>query len=153
VSRRPAIPAETIRAAMERLLSGNAALTDGRLTVDNLAAEARTIRQTLYRTHKTLIDDFQARARRSESDGTTSAMALQTAQLRARLADAKRRAQDHHGSAQAHKAEAERLASKIAYLAAQNQALRGGRGGVTAIRNHAAHSTSDRPPRQVETRQ
>jgi hypothetical protein len=117
---------------MERLLAGRATLTDGRLTVDNLAAEARTTRQTLYRSHKSLIDDFQHRAKRSECDDTTDSIARRNIQLRARMVDAERRADEYYRAAQANKAEAERLASQVAYLAAQNEALRETRGRLIA---------------------
>lgn len=52
---------EDICAAMERLLAGNPAHTDGRLTKTNLATEAGVGRATLYRQHD-LIAEWTRRA-------------------------------------------------------------------------------------------
>lgn len=47
---------EEIRAAMERLLNGDAQHTDGRLTKTNLAVEAGVGRATLYRQHDLMAE-------------------------------------------------------------------------------------------------
>ncbi len=51
-----------LRAAMARLLAGQAATTDGRLTVTNLAAEAGVSRATANRA-TVLLKEFQAAVR------------------------------------------------------------------------------------------
>ncbi len=51
-----------LRAAMARLLAGQAATTDGRLTVTNLAAEAGVSRATANRA-TVLLEEFQAAVR------------------------------------------------------------------------------------------
>jgi hypothetical protein len=53
--------ADRIRAAMDRLLFGQPIHTDGRLTIANLAKEARVPRTTMNRNHSDLVVLFQER--------------------------------------------------------------------------------------------
>ncbi|SHX52568.1 Uncharacterised protein [Mycobacteroides abscessus subsp. abscessus] len=59
-------PRDQIREAMQRLLSGTAQYTDGRLTRTNLALEAGVARATLYR-HPDLIAEWACRMTKSEA--------------------------------------------------------------------------------------
>jgi uncharacterized coiled-coil protein SlyX len=50
-----------IRAAMENLIAGSPVRSDGKLTISNLAKEARLHRQRLYADHADLIAEFKTR--------------------------------------------------------------------------------------------
>src|SRR3954468_19620806 len=79
-----------LRAAMERLLAGQALHTDGRLTVKNLAAEAAVPRATLYRSEADLMAEYERRAKRLSTDHGDRAPTAQLERLRARAVEAER---------------------------------------------------------------
>lgn len=128
------VTGDQVRTAMERLLSGRSLHTDGELTVENLAAEAATSRQTLYRAHAGLVAEFREHAKRIAAAVEHPDRAARELRLRSHLADAKARSARHLEEARRWKAKAEQLASQVAYLAAQNEALRERSASVTAIK-------------------
>lgn len=87
--------AETaLRQAMERLLAGRPTLTDGRLTVANLAREAGLSRASVYRA-AAILEAFRERVReRSAHDLTPAARRDRIAALEAELAALQTQARD-----------------------------------------------------------
>lgn len=127
---------ETLRAAMTRLLAGDAHRTDGRLTVSNLAAEAGLSRQQVYRSPvihawrdatcpprpTAQPDKTQARIERLAQDLTTS----------------QERAQRYRQERDEARAQAHTLANACRVLDEENAALRtalADAGGVLTLRS------------------
>ena len=130
------IPEDQVRGAMERLLQGRSLLSDGSLTVENLALEAAVSRQTLYRAHRLLLDEFRKSVARLEATGRHADQRTEREhRLRSEVAVAEERAEKYRTEATQWQARAERLASQVALLSAQNEALRSGvQGTVRALR-------------------
>jgi hypothetical protein len=83
-----------VRAAMDRLLAGQALHTDGRLTVKNLAVEAAIPRSTLYRSEPELIREFERRLQRAQdmAQPARGGLAAKVERLEEKLAATERRA-------------------------------------------------------------
>ena len=102
-----------LKKAMERLLTGRAAHTDGRLTVANLAREAGLSRATAYR-YPDVIQAFQKEI--TDRNGRQSASAAQRskiAALSAELAALQTRAREDR---RAHEATINAMAQRIQAL-------------------------------------
>jgi chromosome segregation ATPase len=115
-----------IRDAAERLLSGQARLSDGRLTMKSLATEAGLPRQYLYRDpYKPLADEFDQHAKALIArTGSPDERLAEIDRLRRELKDARLQARTHRSTAQSLFEDLKIAASQIAHLTAQNEALR-----------------------------
>ncbi|AMU24479.1 Uncharacterised protein [Mycobacteroides abscessus] len=98
---------EEIRAAMERLLNGDAQHTDGRLTKTNLAVEAGVGRATLYRQHD-LMAEWARRVTESDIAPPAASAAATIAHLTRQLADERSR-----------RRESDRIANGLAFVVAE----------------------------------
>lgn len=117
---------QSLEAAAGRLLAGEATISDGKLTLKSLAAEAAVPRNYLYRTeYLAVARDFlqraQARQERNEGPGVWAAQheRLRTAQSREALL-----AKRYRGERDTARAERDQAASQIAFLTEQNRMLR-----------------------------
>ncbi len=113
-----------IREAMERLLTSRPIHTDGTLDVSSLAVEAGVSRQDLYRTHRTILDEFRAHLRRLEAAGGNTKQTEHVARLARQLDDALSRAAGYRGERDAARRERDVNACQIVHLVEQNRLLR-----------------------------
>lgn len=98
---------DEIRAAMERLLAGNARHTDGRLTKINLALEAGIGRATLYRQHD-LLAEWNRRTTESEFIDSPQSASITIERLTRQLDEERR-----------FRREADRTAEGLAFVVAE----------------------------------
>lgn len=110
-----------LREAMERLLSGKSARTDGALTKNNLFKEAGVSRATMNRARE-VLDEWDRRVAGQSSTLEQDRLRRQLAQARADLARSRRANRSLQDSLDA-------AATVIALLAAENAALRDRAGG------------------------
>jgi hypothetical protein len=114
-----------VRAAMDRLLTGQAIHTDGTLDITTLATEAGVSRQDLYRTCRPLLDEFRTHLRRLEEAGPRQNRHAERAeQLARKLQDATDRAARYRSERDAARRERDVNASQVVYLTEQNRLLR-----------------------------
>lgn len=108
----------TIRDAMDRLLAGTPIRSDGKLTVQSLAAEAGVKRWVLTHKFPDLQGEFRDRVKThgSTPDALRAAVA-KTEELTARLAEARARLQDAE-------ADVQRYARVIQVLSLENEQLK-----------------------------
>lgn len=98
---------DEIRDAMERLLSGSAQHTDGRMTRTNLASEAGVGRATLYR-QPDLVAEWIRRVEESDASGAPVSAEATVARLTRQLDDERVR-----------RVRAERIADGLALVVAE----------------------------------
>jgi chromosome segregation ATPase len=116
---------DQVRAAMERLLLDRAIHTDGRLNATTLATEAGVSRQDLYRTYRSLLDEFRGHVKRIEnspavSDGRTD----QIERLKEEVDTLTGRAARYRRERDDSRHERDVNASQVAHLDEQNRLLR-----------------------------
>lgn len=131
-----------LRDAAERLLAGQARTSDGKLTLKSLAAEAGLPRQYLYRdAYKAIAHEFDEGARRIlAQSGTPDERVAEIERLKKERATAQDKASKHRRMARLAREEVRLAASQIAYLTAQNNALR------EQLDAHAAITSIDSTP-------
>lgn len=112
--------------AAARILAGDAAVSDGKLTLKSLAIEAGVPRNYLYRSeYVTIAEDFERRADAlRQSDQTPDKREAQIHRLRTDLADATRLSRRYREERETARGERDRAASQIVFLAEQNRLLR-----------------------------
>ena len=112
--------------AAARILAGDAAVSDGKLTLKSLATEAGVPRNYLYRSeYVSIAEDFERRADAlRQSDQMPDKREAQIHRLRADLADATRLARRYREERETARGERDRAASQIVFLAEQNRLLR-----------------------------
>lgn len=112
--------------AAARILAGDAAVSDGKLTLKSLATEAGVPRNYLYRSEYIgIAEDFERRADAlRQSDELPDKREAQIQRLRADLAEAKRFARRYREEREAARGERDRAASQVVFLAEQNRLLR-----------------------------
>jgi hypothetical protein len=113
---------QALRAAMTRLLAGEAQRTDGRLTVSNLAAEAGLTRQQAYRS--SVIDAWRDATREPPSTGHPDKTQARMERLARDLAASEQRAQRYRQERDEARAQAKTLANACRVLDEDNAALR-----------------------------
>ena len=127
-----------IRDAMERLLAGDPAYSDGKLTVKSLAVEARLDRSRLTQVHTDLKDEFYAR--RDAQGSVPEAMST----LMEENATLKQRHEEDRAEVRQAAADMARIACVVQVLALENAQLEervsGGAPKVQSIRG-ARHNT------------
>lgn len=137
-----------IREASDRLLSGRARLSDGKLTLKSLAVEAGLPRQYLYReAYRDVTAEFEAHSKAVLARaGSPDERLAEIERLRVQLTEAR-------GQAQANRADVRRLreeiriaANQIAFLTAQNLALREQLHASAAVTQLAARPAGAPPP-------
>ena len=126
---------EAVRAAMDRLLAGQAVHADGRLTVKNLAVEAAVPRSTLYRAEPALVREFERRRQNAQdpSPPAGGGLAAKVERLEAKLAAAERRAVGYREELEQERRRSRGLANQIALLDAERRKLEDQRTGSRAI--------------------
>jgi chromosome segregation ATPase len=114
-----------VRAAMDRLLAGQALHTDGRLTVKNLAVEAAIPRSTLYRAEPELIREFERRLQRAQdmAQPARGGLAAKVERLEEKLAATERRAAGYREELEQERSRSRGLANQIALLDAERRKL------------------------------
>jgi hypothetical protein len=113
---------QALRAAMTRLLAGEAQRTDGRLTVSNLAAEAGLTRQQAYRSP--VIHDWREATREPPPTEHRDKTQARIERLAGDLAAAQQRAQRYRQERDAARDQAKTLANACRVLDEENEALR-----------------------------
>jgi hypothetical protein len=113
---------QALRAAMRRLLAGEAQRTDGRLTVSNLAAEAGLTRQQAYRSP--VIHAWRDAARDPPPGDHPDTTQARIERLARDLAAAEQRAQRYRQERDEARAQTKTLANACRVLDEENQALR-----------------------------
>jgi len=115
-----------LREAAERLLGGRAHSSDGKLTIKSLAVEAGLPRAYLYRdAYRDEVERFEVAANRMRASGKTpDANLAEIARLQAELVKVTDRGRKHWAEARRARDDLKVAASQIAYLHAQNDALR-----------------------------
>jgi hypothetical protein len=129
---------QALRAAMTRLLAGEAQRTDGRLTVSNLAAEAGLTRQQAYRSP--VIHAWRDAAREPPSTGQPDKTQARIERLARELAASEQRAQRYRQERDESRAQAKTLANACRALDEENAALRTALADariVSPLRRHA----------------
>ncbi len=123
-----------IRAAIERLLTGQTIHTDGTRDVTTLAAEAGVSRQDLYRSYRPLLDEFRGHLRRiEESSGASDRRAATLDRLREKLNEVDARAARYRAERDEARTERDANASRVAYLHEQNRVLLQQREGLNSV--------------------
>ncbi len=114
-----------IRAAIERLLTGQPIHTEGTRDATTLAAEAGVSRQDLYRSYRPLLDEFRGHLRHiEESGGPSDRRAATLDLLREKLSKVDARAARYRAERDDARGERDANASRVAYLQEQNRLLR-----------------------------
>ena len=113
---------QALRAAVSKLLAGEAQRTDGRLTVSNLAAEAGLTRQQAYRS--TVIHAWRDATREPPSTGHPDKTQARIERLTRDLAASEQRAQRYRQERDAARDQARTLANGCRVLDEENEALR-----------------------------
>jgi hypothetical protein len=109
----------TIRDAMDRLIAGRPLYSGGKLTVKDLAAEARVKRWVLTHQHTDLQDEFRARITDRESPPPATEL------LQSKHIEAEKKIKDLTAKASALKATIRQLERIINVLALENRQLKG----------------------------
>jgi hypothetical protein len=113
---------QALRAAMTRLLAGEAQRTDGRLTVSNLAAEAGLTRQQAYRSP--VIHDWREATHDPSPTEHPDKTQARIERLTRDLATAQQRAQRYRQERDEARDQARTLANACRVLDDENEALR-----------------------------
>ena len=111
-----------LRAAMTRLLAGEAQRTDGRLTVSNLAAEAGLTRQQAYRSP--VLHAWREATRDPRPGDQPDKTQARLERLQGDLAVSQQRAARYRQERDEARAQAKTLANACRVLDEENQALR-----------------------------
>jgi hypothetical protein len=111
----------SIRDAMDRLIAGKPLYSGGKLTVKDLAAEARIKRWVLTHRHTDLQDEFRARIANGDSQPPATQL------LQAKPLEAEKKIKALTAEASALKATIHQLERIINVLALENRQLRGDR--------------------------
>ena len=113
---------QALRAAMARLLAGEAERTDGRLTVSNLAAEADLSRQQAYRSP--VIQAWREATREPPSTSHPDKTQARIERLARDLAASEQRAQRYRQERDEARAQTKTLANACRALDEENATLR-----------------------------
>jgi hypothetical protein len=137
---------QALRAAMTRLLAGEAQRADGRLTVSNLAAEAGLTRQQAYRSP--VIHAWRDATREPPSTGHPDKTQARVERLACDLAASQQRAQRYRQERDEARDQARTLANACRVLDEENEALRAALADghvVVPIRHRALPRVADEP--------
>ena len=137
---------QALRAAITRLLAGEAQRTDGRLTVSNLAAEAGLTRQQAYRSP--VIYVWREATREPPSTSHPDKTQARIERLARELAAAQQRAQRYRQERDAARDRAKTLANACRVLDEENEALRAALADahvVVPIRHRALPRLAEEP--------
>lgn len=115
-----------LRDAMDRLLSGRAEASDGKLTLKSLATEAGVPRPYLYRPeYLAIARDFEHRVQLAKERGETpDGRIAELEALQSELATQRRLAKERGDQVNAGRVDIRKAANQILFLTEQNRALR-----------------------------
>jgi hypothetical protein len=128
--------------AASRLLSGNATVSSGKLTLEALADEAGVARTSLYRgNYRQIVAAFKADADAlSSRSGSPDANVAEIDRLKKELKKANERRRKWKAAADRDRADLRRAASQIAHLSLQNDVMRRQLRHLAPIRNIEQHT-------------